>query len=167
MVEISGLHIGVNQKAIVIDAGEAFLMWDYLVSRYDNIQLTQIFQNYAHDVDLKIILKTGLARLEKQVNQVENEMNKVQIPLPNRPPKTLNTEQGSEVWNDEFIFKIVITEMQSFLDQHIRTIRSMVTNDHLRKLYTKFLHDELNFFDDLCKYGKMKGWFSNPPLIKQ
>ena len=168
MVQLGNIHFGKSEtaKPPVVDSGEAFLIWDFLVSRYDNIQLTQLFQNFAHDVELKMILKAGLTRLEKQSNKVEDEMNIVQIPLPNRPPKTLNTDAGSDVWSDEFIFKLVFTEMQSFLDQHVRTIRSMITNDDLREMFIKFLQDEIDNFDNLCKFGKLKGWFSNPPLMK-
>jgi len=91
MVQLGNIHFGKSEtaKPPVVDSGEAFLMWDFLISRYDNIQLTQLFQNFAHDVDLKMVLKAGLTRLEKQSNKVEDEMNIVQIPLPNRPPKTL------------------------------------------------------------------------------
>lgn len=167
MVQIGNIHIGKAETALPpsVDSGEAFLMWDYLVSRYDNIQITQLFQNFAHDPDLKMLLKAGLTRLENQVNQVEQEMDKVKIPLPSRPPKTVSTDAGSGVWSDEFLFKIVFTEMQSFLDQHTRTIRSMVTNDSLRMLFIKFINEELDFFNDICKYGKLKGWFSNPPML--
>lgn len=168
MVQIGNFHIGQAEtvKPPEVDSGEAFLMWDFLISRYSNIQLTQLLQNYAHDPDLKLLLNSGLTMIEHQVNKVEIELNRVQIPLPNRPPKTVSTNVGSEVWSDQFIFGQIFTDIQSFLDQHIRIVRSIFTNDTLRKMFISFLNQEIDVFDNLCKYGKLKGWLSNPPMLK-
>lgn len=168
MVQIGNLHIGQAEtiKPPEVDSGEAFLMWDYLVSRYGNIQLTQLLQNYAHDPDLKLLLKSGLTLMENQVNKVETELNRVQIPLPNRPPKTVSTDIGSEVWSDQFIFSLIFTDIQGFLEQHIRVIRSITTNDTLRKMFISFLYQEIDVFDELCKYSKLKGWLASPPMLK-
>lgn len=168
MVQIGNFHIGEAQTAIppMVNSGEAFLLWDYLTSRYDNIRLTQLLQNYAQDPEFGLMLKSGLSMLEKQINEVEKEMNKLQLTLPNRPPKSISTDVGSEIWTDELMFKQVFTDIQSFLDQHTRTIRSITTNDPLRQMFIKFLTQELDVFDTLCKYGKLKGWISNPPMFK-
>lgn len=38
--------------------------------------------------------------------------------------------------------------------------------DELREMFIEFLQDEIDNFDNLCKFGKLKGWFSTPPMMK-
>ncbi|MGQ9823572.1 MAG: DUF3231 family protein [Desulfotomaculales bacterium] len=168
MVQIGNFHLGKAEtaKAPLLDTAEAFLLWDHLLSRYDAIEKTQIYQNFAHDPDLKLLLAKGLsATLEKQVNSLEAEMNTFGLPMPSRPPKSVRIETNSGVFEDRFIFKEVFTGIQNFLDNHIRTIRSFVTNDQLRKTFIDFAKEELELYDKFVKYGKLKGWLQTPPLL--
>lgn len=166
-VQLGNFHFGRAEtaKQPVLDSGEAFLLWDQLVSRYDIIQISQIFQNFAHDHDFKYFIKTGVqGALEKQVNLLEKEMNTYQVPLPERPPKSVNIPANSGIMADDMMFKQMFTGVQSFLDNHIRTIRSITTNDPLRHMFVNFAKEELDIFEDLCRYGKMKGWLQTPPI---
>jgi len=167
MVQLGNIHIGRGEtaKPPILDSGEAFLLWDHLVARYDIIESTQIFHNFVHDPELALILTKGLSEtLEKQVNILEKEMNTFQLPLPHRPPKSVRITANTTVLDDRFIFKQIFTGVQSFLDSHIRTLRSIITNDQLRQMFIKFLKEELGIFDNLCKYGKIKGWLYTPPM---
>ncbi|MTI84789.1 MAG: DUF3231 family protein [Firmicutes bacterium] len=166
MVQIGNYHIGKGEtaKTPTLDSGEAFLLWEMLVSRYDVIELTQIYHNYGHDPDFKASLSHGLYKtLEREVNILEDELNRYRIPLPNRPPKSVKLPANTEVLEDEFLFRQIFKDMQSFLDNHIRTIRSIINNDPLREMFIDFLKKELDIFNGICKYGKMKGWLQNPP----
>ncbi len=168
IVQIGNYHIGRAEtaKQPVMDTGEAFLLWDQLVSRYDIIQISQIFQNFAHDHDFKYFMRKGIQEtLEKQVNMLEKEMNTYQVPLPERPPKSVNLPANSAIMSDDMMFKQIFTGVQSFLDNHVRTIRSITTNDPLRHLLVEFAKEELDIFENLCKYGKTKGWLQVPPIM--
>lgn len=166
MVQIGNYHIGKAEtvKPPKLDSGELFLLWEQLISRYDIIEITQIFQNFAHDPDFKLLLKKGLgATLEKQVDDLEKEMNTFQLPLPSRPPKSVRVKANQGVLDDRLMFRQVFSGMQSFLDNHIRSIRSTITNDSLRHLFITFIKEELDAFDVMCKFGKIKGWLEAPP----
>ncbi|MGI6684098.1 MAG: DUF3231 family protein [Bacillota bacterium] len=166
-MQIKDFHLGWAQSAVPpsIYSGEVYLLWDNLVSRYDIIQSTQIYLNAVHDEDFKIILRKGLMDiLEKQVNILEREMNKYHLPLPDRPPKSVNFKIYGNIIQDEFVFRKLFTGIQSFVENLIRTIKGMVYNDDLRKLFLQFLKEELASYDEICKYGKQKGWLRNPPL---
>ena len=168
MVQIGDFHIGQaqNASALQITAGEAYMLWDHLVTRYDIIDTTQIYQNLVHDPDFKVVMTTGLTMiLEKQVDQLEIQLNKYKIALPERPFKSVRFDANSGAFKDEFIFRKVFTGIQGFLDSHVRTIRTMVYNDCLRKMFIKFLLEEIDVLDDLSKYGKVKGWFEIPPFM--
>ena len=57
--------------------------------RYDIRELTDIFQNFAQDLEFKAILSLGLKVLDNEITTMEEEMNRLGIPLPPRPPKSV------------------------------------------------------------------------------
>jgi len=150
-----------------LDAGEAFHLFDHLTARYDTIEKTQLYQNFAHDIDLKIILLIGLqGTLEKQVNMLEKEINKFGVALPSQPPKSVNTTEGKDMYEDSKIFRDVFTGMQYMLEQHATALRQCTTNDRIRDIYIKLLNDELSTINTWIKYGKIKGWLRPVPMYK-
>lgn len=169
MVQIGNYHLGKAETAKKpnMDAGEAFILWEMLLSRYDIMMKTQIYQNFAHDPDLKAMLSMGLTEiLEKQADILEIEMNTHRLPLPLRNPKSVNLPTHNAVIDDEFIFRDVFFGIQSFLDYHARVIRSITTNDKFRKQLIDMAVDELYLFDKLVKFGKLKGWLKVPPIFQ-
>ena len=167
MVQLGNFHFGRAEtaKPPALDSGEEFLLWDQLISRYDIIEQTQIYQNFAHDPDFKYLLKKGLEEtLERQVDELEKEMNTFQLPLPNRPPKSVRVTANSGIMDDQMMFRQVFTGIQNFLESHIRTIRAITTNDPLRHTFIIFAKEELDLFENLCKFGKLKGWLLVPPI---
>jgi len=166
LVQVGNIHIGRAETAAkpAVDTGEVFLLWDLLVTRYDTIEFTQIMLNFIHDPDFRALMSRGLTKvLEKQVDRLEKEMNTLRIPLPDRPPKSIKVPSTTGVIEDQFIYKQTLTGIQSILDQHVRTIRSVTTSDTLRKMFIDFLKQEVDIFDNFIKYGKLKGWLQIPP----
>lgn len=119
---------------------------------------------------IKLIFLIGLQQtLEKQVNLLEKESNNFGLPLTSQPPKSVNTMEGKDLYNDESMYRDVFTGMQYMFELHATALRQSVTNDRLRKIYIKLLHDEISTLDTWVKYGKTKGWlrptqFFNCPL---
>ncbi len=150
-----------------IDSGEAYHLWDHLSARYDTIEKTQKYQNFAHDVDFKKLLVVGLQTvLEKQANTIEKECAKFGITLPSRPPKTINTNEGMDMYDDELIFRDIFTGMQFIMELHSTALKQNTTNDKLRNMYWKFLDQEINALNNWVVYGKMKGWLRPIPMYK-
>lgn len=140
-------------------------MWNQLASRYDCIEKTQIYLEFAHDPDFKFILHKELSNiLEKQADVLEKLMNKFKLPLPSRPPKSVNIDSGRLVVNDRLIYRDILSGCENFMETQVHAVRTSVTNDFLRTLFVKYLNQELVVYDDLCKYGKVKGWLEVPPL---
>lgn len=157
-----------KKQKISIDCQEAYNLWDALKSRYDAIQLTQVFHNFMHDVDFKFLIKKSyLELMEKQVTKLENEMNSFQLILPERPPKSVRSPSNSEVFEDKFIASRLLSVIQDNITQHLRFIRTSITNDNVRQIFTKFLKEEIGLYDKAVKYIKQKGWLGHPPLYKQ
>lgn len=149
-----------------LDSGEAYQLWDHLAARYDTIEKTQKYQNFAHDVDFKVLLVIGLQTvLEKQANLLENECAKFGILQPSRPPKSISTNEGMDLYDDELIFRDIFTGMQFIMELHSTALKQTTTNDRLRSLYRKFLDQELNALDNWINYGKTKGWLRPIPMF--
>ena len=150
-----------------LDSGEAYLLWDHLAARYDTIEKTQKYQNFAHDVEFKALLVLGLQTvLEKQANILEKECGKFAIILPSRPPKTIKTNEGMELYDDELIFRDIFTGMQFIMELHSTALKQSTTNDRLRSMFRKFLDQEIKTLNNWINYGKTKGWLRPIPMYK-
>lgn len=145
-----------------LHTGEVFALWQHLILRYDLYELTDIFQNFAHDKEFKVILSLGLNVLSSGITEMENAMNHFGIPLPPRPPKSINTPTNTEVLRDELMFRIVFMGIQNFLSQHIRTILNTEHAD-LLNMFKKFERQEMDIYLKMKKYAQLKGWIFIPP----
>lgn len=169
MVQIGNIHFGSADTAVkpALDIVEAAWLWDFMVGRYRCIEETQIYQNYAHDPDLKAMFEFGINFLEKQVNELEKQMDIYKMPMPMRPPKSVNQSENSMVLSDRFMFSQIFQGCQAFIDYLARMSRSITTNDPLRQMAVKFLTDELFLFDKQVRLAKVKGWLNPPPVYKE
>lgn len=151
-----------SQQQTRVHSGEVFQLWTHLVMRYDTYELTDIFQNYANDIEFKAILSIGMKVLQNEITELEAEMDSLGIALPPRPPKSINTPGNTEVLRDELMFRIVYIGIQNFMSEHMRNIRVM-QNLRLREMSVRMERNEIDLFERLSAYGKLKGWLFIPP----
>lgn len=150
-----------------LDSGEAFHLWDHLTARYDTLETTQIFKNFAHDPDFATILLMGFAGvLQKQINILEKEMDHFSLPLTDRPPKSIKSITNQDALEDEWMYRCIFTGMQFMIELHATALKQNATNDRLRSVYEEFLWEELDTLDHWIKYGKAKGWLRHAPMYK-
>ncbi|MCF8010293.1 MAG: DUF3231 family protein [Clostridiales bacterium] len=143
---------------------EANHIWDHLNTRYDQIQLTMVYQQIIHDKEFNLILSEGLSVLEKQIKMLEDLALKYDIPLPARPPAVQKISNDPEMLEDEFIYRMIFSGIQTTLELHFRAVIDTVRNDKLKSVFTDLLKTEINIFDKLLKFGKMKGWLNVVPM---
>ncbi|SFR07208.1 DUF3231 family protein [Desulfoscipio geothermicus] len=143
--------------------GEVFCLWQHLAQRYDTLEITQIFQNFAHDNDFKAILTMGLKILNNEIELIEKQMNYFDISVPPRPPKSANTPTNTEILRDEIMFRIIYWGIQNFVIQQTKSILAVEKN-HLKSMFIKMLETEINLYDKLTSFGKSKGWLYVPPM---
>lgn len=148
-----------------LDTGEVYHLWDHLTSRYDSLEISQVFLSLAQDGDLLVLLNQGVnMTLNKQIKVLEKEMNHFALPLPEKPPNSIKTTQDKDIIDDKLIFRRVFTGMQYMFELHAVSLKQNITNDRLRKIYITFLQEELSLYDKFIKYGKMKGWIRHVPI---
>jgi len=150
------------EKQSNVHCGEVFQLWTQLVMRYDVHELTDIFQNYAHDIEFKAILSLGLNIMDEEIAEWEKVMDNLGIALPPRPPKSINTPGNTEVLRDELMFRTIYMGIQNFMSEHLRNIR-MMQNTKLREMSIRMERKEVDLFVKMSDYGRLKGWLFIPP----
>lgn len=143
---------------------EAFHLWDHLAQRYDQIQMTELFSGVAHDPDLKLVLERGLTTLKGQAKLLEQQLLTHGVPLPERPPSSIEITIDPETLKDSFMYSNIFTGIVESIDLHMRAVVETIKNDALRKLFLQLLKEEINMFDKFLKYGKAKGWTKVAPI---
>ena len=146
-----------------LETGAAFHLWDHLAFRYDNIHQTRIFSEFAYDRDFKLLLKNGNRVLDKQAQTLEKELLKFGIPLPERLSDVVTPPETSELLDDDYMYRILLTGIQGATEFHATSIKQTVINDRIRGLFKKLIIEELDLQDEFVKYGKLKGWLNPVP----
>lgn len=149
-----------------IHSGESYILWAQLIARYDSSELVDIILNYSKDLDFKLLIQKGLDSVCKpQIKELEKAVGHYRIPFPARPPKSQNLPTNAEAFRDEFLYKLLLDGCQTALIKHVKAINICI-NDSLRNMFLKFFNQEAHLYDNLVKYGKLKGWLDNAPTYK-
>jgi hypothetical protein len=150
-----------------IHVGEAYSIWSQAVARYDTLELAQYLGKFAHDKDLKVLINFGISNvIQPQIKKIEELAEKFNVPLTTRPPKSINISDVTDPARDEEIFRIIFDGAQSALLIHIKEI-NIAINDTLRSAYIDFLKNDLENYEGMVRYGKVKGWIKSPPIYNQ
>ena len=161
------LGIGKNpaQEQRALHSGEPYEMFQHLIVRYDMMELAIIFQNFTNDTDFKTILTLGLNVLDKEITQIESEMNRLGLPLPKRPPRSINTPANTEIFRDEAMFRTLNRFIQISLYQLQRT-GVIIMDPTLRDMFINMLTSQTELYTKFIAYGRLKGWIPIPPRYK-
>ncbi len=150
-----------------LDAGEAFHLWDHLTFRYDNIEQTQFWYEYAYDADFKFLLKAGLQEtLQKQANMLEKEILKFGMPLPKPPSGAVESTNNTNLLKDSNMFRLLFTGIVGAAWLHALALKQCITNDRIRGIFKDLLVEEIKMLDKLILFGKLKGWLAVVPQYK-
>ncbi len=102
--------------------------------------------------------------MEKQADELEQLMDTYKLPLPYRPPKSVSIQINSEIMSDRFAFRDIMSGVENMLTILVHAVCTFVTNDTIRGIAIRNLLKEVEIYDDLCKFGKLKGWLEPPPM---
>lgn len=150
-----------------ISLSEAFHIRNHISQRYEQLQLTKFFLSFAHDKEFRAILNQGISTLEDEINLLENEGIKYEVPLPDRPPASVAVPMDPETMEDSFMYKQILKGIQDALDLHTRAAVDIIRNDYLRKHILRLYEKELDLHDKFVKYGKLKGWIQVLPTYAE
>jgi len=154
-----------KEKQLVISVSDVYHLWNHLLQRYYVIYVTEMFEAFARDEDLRLILKLGRKTLTKHISLLEKKMAEYGIPLPMRPPKQTNSTENLEIVSDRHIFRRVLRGIQAFLPIHNMAFTHS-TSPVIRSLFMAFLDEEMKLYDKYMEYGRLKGYVLEPPVYK-
>lgn len=152
-----------KEKQSYLTVGEVFHIWNHLVLRYQIIETTNILANFAKDEELKVVIKMGADSLQEQVDTLEQLMNEYGIPFPPRSPKDANSTLGVEVITDRYIYNHILSGIKSMIPSHAGGFIHS-NSSKIRSMFRNFLLKEMDLYDKLFEYGKLKGYPTEAPV---
>ncbi|MBS4025672.1 MAG: DUF3231 family protein [Clostridia bacterium] len=148
----------------MINVEEAYCLWDLTSVKYQGIDMGLLWYIYAHDPELKIIIKNKMSKLKIEAKALEKELKKYSINGPKQPRADMKSSSNSEILTDENLGRYLLLSTQEEIELLFKSIRNSTTNDALRALFIKFLTGAIDDLDSLIKYLKIKGWIGIPPM---
>lgn len=85
------------------NAAEVYNLWDLLVANFQTIENFKVFQNFAHDPDLKLLLYNTVNDLEGRTKKLLDLLRQFSIKAVDAPRQWVNTSTNTEVIYDEQI----------------------------------------------------------------
>lgn len=151
----------------MIDIAEAFNIWDILNSKYMARERLNMWETLLHDQDLKAIVKCGLNSLDENIYILEGLMAENTIKSPDRRRENIDADCSSKIISDEFMALDYLLYLQEHTENLMRSLRTSVTNDTVRRKIKKMSLKTIDETDTLIKYLTAKGWIEQPPLYKE
>ncbi len=153
-----------GQRQQLIDSREAYSLWDVLNSKYLVMDKLMIYENFAHDPSLKIVIKTMYKPLQNNINILEKEMEKYAVKSPDRNRAAAVTPENPTMVTDEYIALDIFVYFQEHIENLLRVFGSSVTNDDVRKMFKEMTKRTVEETNVMIYYLRNKGWLSKSPL---
>lgn len=80
-----------------IDVEEAYNLWDACRSMYGIVERIQIWQNFAHDYEFRLLFQKSLDDFKEEVKLLETQLKKYLIQGPRANRAKVNTSVNSEL----------------------------------------------------------------------
>jgi hypothetical protein len=170
IIKLPGVQAFANEgpEQSPIDVREAFMIWDILASKHFMMQQLQIWDTVANDATVKRIIKKSRHDIEENIGILAAQLEKHVIPAPDKSRAFAN-DRGmgtGELISDKTIVMSMLFYQQEHVENMLTGIHRSLTNDGLRKLFTRILKKTVNLLDELILQVEKKGWHSVPPLYK-
>ncbi len=92
--------------------------------------------------------------------------NYFKVKVPTRPPAQIQFSTQIEAVTDRYIHRKFFSDLISELKVLSDALITSTTNDSLRKHLSSFLLNHLKNYEELYKFGKIKGWTDVEPAFK-
>jgi len=125
-----------------------------------------LFKNFVHDADWQMLLEDFEKHFAKQIEVLEKLGERYHIIMPSKPPLNVKFATNINDVTDSYIYKKIYHDLIAQLLSLVHAVRSSSTNDKLRNIIIDDLTTHFEDFDDLYKFGKLKGWEETYPVYK-
>lgn len=155
-----------EQKQQMVDAREAFNLWDILNSKYTATERLDISRHFTHDADLKYIFGKLKKPIDKNIRVLEKMMTLFAIESPERNPAPANPPANPEVFSDRFLALDIFFYLQEHMENLLKAMRSTFSNDWVRKKLKVMTISTIEELDSYIIYLRLKGFLAVPPRYR-
>ena len=159
------MRMTTKQKQSVININEAWYAWDILVAKYDAISISNVVASHIEDEDLKLIAGSMLNLYQEIAKLMEGLLTEFAIPMPERPRERAKSTVNMEIINDKYIFNVMFEIVQSMIPLAASSF-SKSTAPYVRSKFKTILFKNVELFEGLVEYGKLKGYLDKPPAYR-
>lgn len=149
-----------------LDVSEAFNIFNLLSARQSSVLSHQFYINYVHDRDFSLILQGHVKTWQEQILELEKQAEKYDLKGPRRAPITFKFTAKTDQITDMFIFELILSELTAELYSLSRAVVSSTTNDQLHNIFSQHMMSHMKHYEELYKYGRIKGWVHVVPSYK-
>lgn len=153
-------------KQNMLNTQEAYNLWGILASKYLVAEKLNMWNEFVHDLDLKVIIKILLNEIDENTNILEAQLKKYLIKGPEHSRYAVNSPVNPEVMQDKYIARDIFVYNQEHIENLVRSIRTSMTNDEIRTIFKKMCVKTIEEQDKIVQYLKAKGWIETPPLYQ-
>lgn len=151
-----------RQKQLSVQ--EASNLWDLLKAKYDALEQLGVYQQFAHDLDLQVILGRLIKTIDKNKEILESLMKQFAVRGPDQYRFPVDWAGNPEALRDEYMAINVLTQLQSRILTMLRAIRTSLVNEQIRGTILRMVKTEFELVETMIDYVKLKGWVATPPL---
>lgn len=156
-----------EKKQQEVDIRESFALWDTLAYKYLALERLLLWENFAHDPDLKAVLILEQNHIKEHIGILEKLMALYSIPSPEKNRTVLNTPVNPQLITDRFIALDLLLFSQESVEGLLTAFRNCITNDKIRTAIYKMLVRRINYTDSLIKYNVLRGFIGVAPPFQQ
>ncbi len=149
----------------LINIAEVYSLWDILKAEYSLVEKYEILENFIHDPELLIIIKSRIKAMKQNIRLLEKLHEKYAIKGPDSHLPAMNSAVNAEIMRDQIIGLELLTNAQEIIEMLVSGVRDSTTNDGIRKVLIDMVKDAINRLDIIIKYVKLKGYIDSPPLF--
>ncbi len=154
-----------KEKQSVININEVWYAWDILVAKYDAISISNIVVSHIEDTDLKLVSGSMVNLYKDIIKLMEGLLTEFGIPMPERPRERVKSTVNVEILNDKYIFNVMFEIVQSVIPVAASSF-SKSTAPYVRSKFKTILFKNVNLFEELVEYGKLKNYLDKPPVYR-
>lgn len=155
---------GKRTQPSLVSAMGAHNLWDILTATYQQIEQHELWGNFAHDVDLGVLLGRYKSHALEIAKSLEALCKQFSVKTADGPRRGMNASANAEVIYDEQIALWLLTMDQEALEMIFSALHTSVADDTLRDEFGKEVRWHIESLDGMIKFLRLKGWVSQPPL---
>lgn len=148
----------------LLNTQEVYNPWDLLKTKYYESATVNLFLNFVHDPDFKVLLQNHSDDVKNEIKDLETMIKNFAIEAPTPVKKDVRSSVNTEVMTDAYMAQTITLLYQELIELKLRAFRTSTTNDKIRKVFKNYTGRGIEKLHTFIKYIKVKGWIDSPAI---